>query len=66
MSNEDVFHALAYRADDLLAAKTRRDNAIRDAGAAGYSLRQIATEVQLSHEQVRQIIGGRDSGRNEK
>jgi len=56
MPDEATFLALANRADELLAAKTRRDNAIREASAAGYSLRQIAAEVLLSHEQVRQII----------
>lgn len=59
MNNDEstsTFYALANRADELLAAKTRRDNAIRNAATAGYSLRQIAAEVLLSHEAVRQIV----------
>jgi len=38
------------------ASITERNRAIRDAHAAGYSLRTIATIVEMSHTGVRKII----------
>ena len=41
------------------AARERRDTAIRDAAAAGLSVRVIARELGLSSARVHQILHGR-------
>jgi len=45
----------AARARQTRAAVARRDEAIRQARAAGNSLRQIAAAVDLSHTQIATI-----------
>jgi hypothetical protein len=40
-------------------ASQERDEAIRDAHAAGHPVRAIAGEAGLSHQRVHQIIHGR-------
>ena len=39
-------------------AKTERDQAIRDAAAAGLTRRAIAEIVGISHQRVQQIVKG--------
>jgi hypothetical protein len=39
-------------------AEAERDDAIREAAAAGLSLRAIAAHVHLSHQRVQQILKG--------
>jgi predicted transcriptional regulator len=49
---------VAATADRLHAAEDAQREAILTAKAAGASLRKIATEAGLSHEQVRRIVQG--------
>lgn len=53
MSPEQTLKRAAERYAD---AKAGRDQAIREAVAAGLSLRQIAAIVDLSHQRVHQIV----------
>lgn len=47
---------LAQSAERYKAAREKLHSDIRDAHAAGISLRRIAAEVNMSHEQVRRLI----------
>jgi predicted transcriptional regulator len=51
-----ALRAVAAASDQLHAAEHAQRDAIRAAHDAGASLRQIATEAVLSHEQVRRIV----------
>ncbi|MDQ6805745.1 MAG: hypothetical protein M3065_12435 [Actinomycetota bacterium] len=53
-----ALRAVAATADRLHAAEDAQREAIRAASGAGASLRQIAAEAGLSHEQVRRIVQG--------
>ena len=51
-----ALRAVGAASDGLHAAEQAQRDAIRAAYEAGASLRQIATEAVLSHEQVRRIV----------
>lgn len=53
-----ALRSVAATADRLHAAEDAQREAIRAANEAGASLRQIAAEAGLSHEQVRRIVQG--------
>jgi predicted transcriptional regulator len=55
---EPALRAVAATADRLHAAEDAQREAIRAASEVGASLRQIAAEAGLSHEQVRRIVQG--------
>jgi predicted transcriptional regulator len=55
---QQALQAVAATADRLHAAEDAQREAILAANEAGASLRQIATEAELSHEQVRRIVQG--------
>ncbi|HEY3018929.1 MAG TPA: sigma factor-like helix-turn-helix DNA-binding protein, partial [Solirubrobacteraceae bacterium] len=54
-----ALRTVAAAAERLCAAEESRREAIRAAFDAGASLRQIAREANVSHEQVRRIVGDR-------
>jgi hypothetical protein len=53
---QEALRAVAATSDRLHAAEHAQRDAIRAAYDAGASLRRIATEAVLSHEQVRRIV----------
>jgi hypothetical protein len=53
---EQALRAVGVASDGLHAAEQAQRDAIRAAYNAGASLRRIATEAVLSHEQVRRIV----------
>ncbi|HEX6584287.1 MAG TPA: hypothetical protein VF056_11850 [Thermoleophilaceae bacterium] len=55
---QQALRAVAVTSGRLHAAEDAQREAILAANAAGASLRQIATEAALSHEQVRRIVQG--------
>lgn len=61
MSVNEPLRKVERKAERVASARRALNASIRDARAAGASLRAIASASSLSHEQVRRIIAQSDS-----
>jgi hypothetical protein len=58
MSDTDLLRDVLARSEAYHSARDSLYRAIREAHDAGHSLRAIASEALISHEQVRRIVTG--------
>lgn len=61
MNDKSTTRRVARAAAKFAAARVERDQSIRDARAAGLSLREIATASDVAVESVRRILKGATS-----
>jgi hypothetical protein len=58
MTDTDLLRDVVARSEAYNGARDSLYRAIREAHDAGHSLRAIAAEALISHEQVRRIVAG--------